>query len=366
MQPRFSELDWLRVILIFSVFMHHVFMPFNGDNWHIMNAQSSKLLDDIMVYFEQLRLQTLFFIAGAGSLILLTKSGTGSFFKNKFNRLFVPLLVGMLLVVPPQIYFENASSYTTLLHAYKSTFPSFETNHLWFIAYLIIFMMLAIPVKTMMLSNTGIRFLDWLERIALKKHGLFLMVLALVVIRCGLKVYFPSQDNDIENLSVSVFFLFFFLAGMFFIKQPGIWRALADHRRTNLYWLMASTFLFYGYYYMPSLSAYISVEAQWQLWWFVASLVSWSGLLTMIGYAVKHCSTTPAWLKNVNELIYPFYILHQTVIVALAFYIVQWGTGIALKSISLLLSSFLVCAFLCWVVIRPFKVTRYLFGLKLN
>ena len=56
---RYSELDWLRVLLIFAVFLHHVFMPFNGDGWHVMNNESSKVLDDIMVYFEQLRLQTL-------------------------------------------------------------------------------------------------------------------------------------------------------------------------------------------------------------------------------------------------------------------------------------------------------------------
>ncbi|MBB1383734.1 acyltransferase, partial [Shewanella sp. SR41-2] len=68
---RYSELDWLRVILIFAVFLHHVFMPFNGDGWHVMNNESSKVLDDIMVYFEQLRLQTLFFIAGAASFLLL-------------------------------------------------------------------------------------------------------------------------------------------------------------------------------------------------------------------------------------------------------------------------------------------------------
>jgi peptidoglycan/LPS O-acetylase OafA/YrhL len=58
---RVSELDWLRVILILAVFLHHALMPFNGDEWHIMNAESSKLLDDVMVYFEQFRLPTLFF-----------------------------------------------------------------------------------------------------------------------------------------------------------------------------------------------------------------------------------------------------------------------------------------------------------------
>ena len=85
---RLSELDWLRVILILAVFIHHVLMPFNGDDWHIMNNESSKLLDDIMVYFEQFRLPMLFFISGGGAVILLSKVTVLKFTKDKVLRLF--------------------------------------------------------------------------------------------------------------------------------------------------------------------------------------------------------------------------------------------------------------------------------------
>ena len=81
---RLSELDWLRVILILAVFLHHVCMPFNGDGWHIMNNESSKILDDIMVYFEQFRLPILFFISGSGSVILLSKITVKKFVLGKF------------------------------------------------------------------------------------------------------------------------------------------------------------------------------------------------------------------------------------------------------------------------------------------
>ncbi len=102
---RYAELDWLRVILIVAVFMHHVFMPFNGDNWHIMNSESSKLLDDIMVYFEQLRLPVLFLIAGAGSIILLNRVSSTAFLLSKSKRLLLPLLLAMMVITPPQAYF---------------------------------------------------------------------------------------------------------------------------------------------------------------------------------------------------------------------------------------------------------------------
>ena len=130
------------VLLILAVFLHHVFMPFNGDGWHVMNQESSKLLDDIMVYFEQLRLQTLFFVAGAGSFLLLQKVSIKSFLLSKFHRLFVPLIIAMMFIVPPQNYYENIGDYQGLMDAYKQLVLSFDANHLWFIEFLIIFMVL--------------------------------------------------------------------------------------------------------------------------------------------------------------------------------------------------------------------------------
>lgn len=363
-KDRYSELDWLRVGLIFAVFLHHVFMPFNGDDWHVMNNDSSKLLDDIMVYFEQLRLPVLFFIAGAGSLILLQKTNPKSFLISKFHRLFIPLIVGMMLIVPPQSYFEHINDYDSLLQAYQRLLFSFESNHLWFIEFLIVFMVLAVPVSLFLRGNTEGVLIEKIEQLAVVKHGLFSLVILVLIIRCSLKLLFPSENHGIENLSVSVFYLLFFLAGMCFIKSPKIWQAAEENRRTNLKWLVVSSVIFYAYYFLPELRQYVSVQVRWMLWWSVCTLLSWSGLLVLLGYAIRYCKNTPAWLLSANELIYPFYILHQTIIVALAFYIIQWDAGIAVKSMSVLFGSFLVCAGICLFIIKPIGILRYLFGLK--
>lgn len=361
---RFSELDWLRVILIFGVFLHHVFMPFNGDGWHVMNNESSKLLDDIMVYFEQLRLPSLFFIAGAGSLLLLKKLPASKFLLSKFHRLFVPLIIGMILIVPPQIYYEHINDYKNLTTAYQQLALSFNANHLWFIEFLIVFMVLAIPLNKILHSQTGNAFIRVIEHITKSRYGLFSLVIALIIIRLGCKHWMPSQDHNIENLSISLFYFFFFLAGMCFINSPKIWQSLRESRKLNLIIFMLSSVLFYGYYYSPDLSEYASLAVRWQIWWLVCTLVSWSGLLALFGYASAICSSTPKWLRTTNELIYPFYILHQTIIVVFAFYIVQWDAGIAIKSISVLLLSLITCSTICYFLIRPFNITRYMFGLK--
>jgi len=361
---RLSELDWLRVILIFAVFLHHVCMPFNGDNWHIMNNDSSKVLDDIMVYFEQFRLPVLFFISGVGSVILLSKVTVVKFIKDKFLRLFIPLLIGSLLVIPPQIYIENIVEMQSYWQEYPALALKFETNHLWFIEYLFVFFLLAIPLNKLFSSSLGTSIINFLQKLSKHKIGLYLLVILLIIIKVYFSLTFPSEDKKIENLSSSAFYFFFFIAGMLFVRSKVIWQAIYDQRFYNLMLLVLSSVLFYSYYYSPDLSEYMSLDMRWSIWWLVCCLVAWSAFLTILGYAQLYFTKTPKWLSLSNELIYPFYIFHQTVIVVIGFYVITWQAPISLKVISLFALSFLVTSVICWFIIKPSNFLRFLFGLK--
>jgi glucan biosynthesis protein C len=361
---RLSELDWLRVILIFAVFLHHVCMPFNGDNWHIMNNDSSKVLDDIMVYFEQFRLPILFFISGVGSVILLSKVTVVKFIKDKFLRLFIPLLIGSLLVIPPQIYMENIVEMQSYWREYPALALKFETNHLWFIEYLFVFFLLAIPLNKLFSSSLGTSIINFVQKLSKHKIGLYLLVILLIIIKVYFSLTFPSDDQKIENLSSSAFYFFFFIAGMLFVRSNVIWQAIYEQRFYNLMLLVFSTVLFYSYYYSPDLSEYLSLDMRWSIWWLVCCLVAWSACLTILGYAQFYFTKTPKWLSLSNELIYPFYIFHQTVIVVIGYYVIAWQAPISLKVISLFALSFLATSVICWFIIKPSNFLRFLFGLK--
>ena len=361
---RLSELDWLRVILILAVFIHHVLMPFNGDDWHIMNNESSKVLDDIMVYFEQFRLPMLFFISGVGAVILLSKLTVLKFTKDKVLRLFIPLLVGSLLVIPPQTYIENINAMQSYWREYPALALKFETNHLWFIEYLFVFFLLAIPLNKLFASSLGTSIINALQKLSNYKTGLYSLVILLIIIKVYFSLMFPSDDKKIENLSSSAFYFFFFIAGMLFIRSKVIWQAICEQRFYNLLLLFFSTILFYAYYYSPDLSEYLSQDMRWSIWWLVCCLVAWSAFLTILGYAQCYFTKTPKWLSQSNELIYPFYIFHQTVIVVIGYYVIAWQAPISLKIIALLALSFLITSIICWFIIKPFRILRLLFGLK--
>ncbi|GAA0818252.1 hypothetical protein GCM10009111_20720 [Colwellia asteriadis] len=339
-------------------------MPFNGDNWHIMNNDSSKLLDDIMVYFEQFRLPILFFISGVGSVILLAKVTVVKFIKDKFLRLFIPLLVSSLVVIPPQIYIENIAEMQSCWQEYPALALKFETNHLWFIEYLFVFFLLAIPLNKLFNSPVGTLIVNFVQTLAKHNVGLYLLVILLIIIKVYFSLTFPGDDNKIENLSSSAFYFFFFIAGMLFVRSKVIWQAIYEQRFYNLMLLVFSTVLFYSYYYSPDLSEYLSLNMRWSIWWLVCCLVAWSAFLTILGYAQSYFTQTPRWLSLSNELIYPFYIFHQTVIVVIGYYVIAWQAPILLKLIVLFVLSLLVTSGICWFMIKPSNTLRFLFGLK--
>ena len=60
----------------------------------------------------------------------------------------------------------------------------------------------------------------------------------------------------------------------------------------------------------------------------------------------------------------PFYIWHQTVIVIIGFLIASWDASVMVKYLVLSTSSFVVIVALYELVVKRFKVGRFLFGMK--
>ncbi|WP_350293990.1 acyltransferase [uncultured Croceitalea sp.] len=362
------DLDWWRVIAILAVFLHHVGMPFNGDDFHIMNAESSKALDDITVFFEQIRLPLLFLISGTGTVFAFSKRKWFQFIGERSYRLLIPLFFGVVLIVPPQIYFENIQEYSSYFQLYPDALLHLKTNHLWFIENLFYISIISIPIIILFKSKQSIGVKKLLDEIASRKYGLFLWVLPLLFIKIVSKDFYPSDSKDITNLSSTFFFGYFFLTGILMTTTPNIWNHLKRHRKFNLRIAIACIIIFYGYYFLPEeiASKVFSLKVRWIIWYLVTCLVSWSSIITLLGYGQFWFNKSSPLLTKLNEAIYPFYILHQTVIVVLTFYIVKLNLPIFIKIPILLKSSLLIIIILYRFLIYPFKLTRIIFGMKKN
>ena len=150
-------LDWLRVIAIGFLLLFHTGMLFVGWGWHIENNETASALQMPMDIAHRLRMPLLFVIAGASVYFALRRNSVRQLLRERSRRLLVPLVAGMFLVVPPQLYFERlfrqqwSGSY---LHFYTEKvlqfqpYPhgNFSWHHLWFIAYLFAYCLLLIPL----------------------------------------------------------------------------------------------------------------------------------------------------------------------------------------------------------------------------
>jgi glucan biosynthesis protein C len=91
--------------------------------------------------------------------------------------------------------------------------------------------------------------------------------------------------------------------------------------------------------------------------------VAWGGVAAILGYAALHLNRDMSWRQSVNEGILPFYILHQSVIVLVAYFVVRWEMAPLVKFAIIVPVSFTIILALYCLVVRPLDPLRFLFGL---
>lgn len=375
---RQTYLDWLRILSILGVLFFHSAMPYVAeDGWHIKNAETSYLMMESNLFLHLVRMPLLFFISGTVSYYMMLNRSTLSFIGLRFRRLFIPLLVGMFIIVPPQIYMEHLANgykgsfwswYPTVFNFVPYPKGSFSWHHLWFIAYLFIYDLLFAPVFGWLISAKSDRFKAKVAVLA-KGKRVYLLMIPAIIWYASLTSKFPETNALTDDFCYFVYWLLFLLAGFLCIFQPLLMDSLERHRRFALtLGFLAMIFLDYlrwnkiepGYEFWPFQSVFFT-----HLFYALKPLIAWSWVFAFIGYGKHYLNRKHRMLNYLNEAAYPFYILHQTVIVLLAYYIVLVpNESILSKFIYTLGFTFCVTLLTYHVLIRPFPACRFLFGMK--
>ncbi|QJW89310.1 acyltransferase family protein [Spirosoma taeanense] len=374
------DLDWLRVIAILTLLFYHTGMIYVSWWWHIKSAEHSQPMEEVMRWLHRWRMPLLFFISGAGTFFALRKRSFGAYAGERVRRLFVPLVFGMFVVVPPQIYYEwlfrsrFSGSYAEFYPVVLEFKPyhggpdsgAFSWHHLWFVAYLFLYSVLSIPLFRWLKSARGQRLTDHIGSLIERPGGV--MVLGFVVIFSSqilLKPFFPNETHALINdWAYFVKNLLLFWLGYVLISRRACWQTLTDQRRLFLYATLVSTVLLYAIrtVYEPENQRVLVVEVLYEM---NADCLTWFSVLMTVAYGYKYLNVNRPVLPYLNEAVYPFYILHQTVIVIIGYYVLtKTRLGVYDGFLTVSLSSLVVCVTLYLLLIRPFKLTRLLFGMK--
>ena len=319
-----------------------------------------------MVFFEQFRLPLLFIISGTGTVFAFSKRTWKLFIKERASRLLIPLIFGVFIIVPPQTYIENINSYASFIDFYKNILNHIEVNHLWFIENLFYLSVLHIPFILFIRSKAAITFKKAIDHFCAKPLGMVTFVIPLILLKIISKKYYPEDNTDITNLSTTLFYGYFFIAGITLAATTSLWSSLRKYRKYNLFLTGVAILLFYTYYFLPNdiASAYWDIPTRWTIWYGVSALVSWTVIITLLGYGQEWFAKSSVLLTKLNEAIYPFYILHQTVLIVIGYYVLQQSWNIPVKLSVLAITSLVVIIFIYRLMVHPFKITRFLFGMK--
>ena len=372
-QRRF-DLDWLRVLAILAIFIFHSARPFDTDDWSLKNATTYAALDVWKEFAMMWGMPLILFISGASVFYALNNLRLATYLKGIFARLFLPLVVGMFTHVALQVYLERLQkgsfrgSFWQFYPHYFEGMYGFGGNfawmglHLWYLEMLFVYSLLLLPIFLWLKkTNLGRGVLQALGDFLAKPGAVFLLALPAIILIVKLD---PATwgNPDLGGWSVLIY-PFFFLSGFVVISNQQLQTRICQMRWLSL--VMGIT-LSAAYLFLEFQTRYPAVSSLTNA--FVdplRCLVAWSWLLAALGFGMQHLNFNSPFLKYANEAVLPFYILHQTVIVVLGYFVVQWAIPDLLKFLLILILSFFVIIGLYEFVVRRFNVMRFLFGMKL-
>jgi hypothetical protein len=79
---------------------------------------------------------------------------------------------------------------------------------------------------------------------------------------------------------------------------------------------------------------------------------------------MRYLDYTNSYLEYGQGAILPFFVVHQPVIIVMAYYAVQWQAGLVVKLLFVVIGSFCVSLGIYEVLIRRIVPLRLMFGMK--
>lgn len=367
------ELDWLRVVAIISVFVYHCSMVFAPDPYQVKNAVLYPFLDDLGAFFGLWGMPLIFIISGASIYHALGKHSPGRYILGMLARLVVPLVVGMFTHSAFQVYIENifrgtfSGSFLAFYPHYFNGLYGFGGNfawmgmHLWYLEALFLFSMLCLPLYLWLKKgSSGQRLLHNLGSLLGKPATIYLLALPTLVI---INLFDPDGLGTTVLGGWSIFnYLMFFISGFVIISNEHLNASLMRMRWVSL----VGGVLLWGLINPIWEALGDPTIGTWQfaVGTAVWCLCAWCWLLAVLGFGFKHLNHSTPLLRYANEAVLPFYILHQSVLLPVAFFVVKWAMPDLLKFLVILSVTFVVVMVLYELLVRRINVLRFLFGMK--
>jgi len=372
---RHHFLDWVRVLAFAMLIFYHTGMMFVSWEFHVESGYDSELLKSVMMLTSSWRLDILFIVSGVAISFMVSKMPLRFFTRQRVIKLLVPLLFAVAVVIVPQAYYEAlqkgvyegsfwqfwTQEYFTFVWDERMLAPFPTYNHMWYVLYLFAYTLILLPLFTYINGASGRRRLAVWETWLAKGTRVLWCPLALHVL---ILLAFRSDEishafyNDWYGHSI---YLLALLLGLLFVRMPGVWLALERNRSTSLVLALVGYAVLLADHHLPESAIPYSGPEVGAV---VKLVVKWSWIAMILGYARRYLNFSNAVLTYCGQVVYPFFILHQTVIIVIGYYVIEWPVSGAVAYLLIVASTFLCCGVLYEGLIRRVNVLRLMFGMK--
>ena len=325
---RHYGLDWLRIGAFALLILYHVAMVFVPWPFHVKTAHPVDWVAVPMMAINAWRLILLFVVSGYASRALIAKgTGPGAFVRSRSARLLIPLAFGMIVVVPIQPWIELVTQHGysgTFVSFYRQDYFSFATidgitlpalQHLWFVAYLWLYTMMLATAGALLRGRSLQRLFDTLF------GGVRLWILPAIWFVLVSAWLFPGGREThamFDDWVAHASYLPPFLFGFAFAGSKTGFSSVAR------LWPWAATTALLCY------AIVVGIEIAWPvdvipphpfglIFSAARGVQGWSAIIALIGLADRYWNHDAPWRATLTEAVFPFYLIHQTVLV-----VVQW------------------------------------------
>ena len=347
-KPYIDNLRNLKILLLFPV---HTFMIWNdfGSRFYIWKGEE-KVPSTLIVLVNPWFMPILFVLAGISARYAFKKYTVSAFLIQRVKKLLIPFLFGLVALVPLQTLYarkffdqyeggilENLQYYFTHLTDFSGYDGAFTPGHLWFILFLFLISIMALA---------PFHFYPY-ERVRKRVERMPAFGILFLFIPVWLMYYL----GNFGGFSIGKNFALY-LAGYYVLSNDSILEKLEK----NIKWLFGLCLM----ETIASAALYYKFSYYGDLW---IHLIGWNSILVLLILARKFLNNSNGFTVYFNQASYPVYILHQSILVALAYYVVKNITGIFLQVVCIWTGSFGL-TILAYHLIRKIPLVRNLVGIK--
>ncbi len=348
---RRNYIDNLRTFAIFLLFGYHTAMMFNSFESFYVHSHPVAVLNAFLVVAWPWFMPLLFVLAGASSAYALKKRTAGQYIKERVHKLLIPLLSGVLFVVPMQTYYAERfhNGYTGgYLKQYVLFFTKptdltgyhggFTPAQLWFVLYLFVISLLALPL--MLWYNKRGKPLDASRLTLPVLLPMFMVPLLMAIIL------------EVGGKSVGEYFGYFMLGYLVLSRDEVI-----ERLRRNRWILLGLAVLLLGTLCYLSQSMGFSLATD-----ILMRAAGWVSVLALMGGAKQWFNNTNRVLTYLSGASFVVYVFHQSWLVAAGYYAFLL-THNAAAVCAIVIPASVVLSIASYEVVKRIPVTRWMFGL---